>query len=142
MPDFPTDPNCIFCKIVARQIPAHQVYEDAQTLAFLDIGPLAHGHTLVIPKAHHAVLDQLPDPLAGTCMQVVVKLSRAVMTATGATAWNVLQNNGQTAQQSVDHVHFHIIPRATGDTIGYRWNAGRLKEKDADQLKKAIKASL
>lgn len=142
MSDLPTDPNCIFCNIIDGHLPCHRVYEDEQILAFLDIGPLARGHTLVIPKAHYETLDQLPGDLAGTCTQVVVKLSRAVTAATGTTAWNMLQNNGAEAQQSVAHVHFHIIPRHAGDTIGYRWNAGRLDSKDAHDLIEAIAGAL
>ncbi|MCC7191990.1 MAG: HIT family protein [Phycisphaeraceae bacterium] len=136
------DPNCLFCKIVAGQIPCHRVYEDANVLAFLDIGPLARGHTLVIPKAHFVTLDQMTPQDVSVCTAVLPKLSRAVCRATGATAWNILQNNGSAAQQSIGHVHFHIIPRAGGDTIGYRWNAGKLDAADAQSLIEKITGSL
>lgn len=137
-----TDPNCLFCKIAAGQIPCHRVYEDAGVLAFLDIGPLARGHTLVIPKTHFTTLDQMPPEAVALCAGVLPKLSRAVCEATGATAWNILQNNGTAAQQSVGHVHFHIIPRAAGDAIGYRWNAGKLDAADAKTLVEKIVGSL
>lgn len=136
------DPNCLFCRIVAGQIPCHRIYEDAEVLAFLDIGPLARGHTLVIPKAHFATLDQMTPQAVSVCAAVLPKLSRAVCRATGATAWNILQNNGSAAQQSVGHVHFHIIPRSSGDTIGYRWNAGKLDTADAQSLVEKITGSL
>ena len=140
--DNPNDPACIFCKIIAGEIPCHKLYEDAQVLAFLDIGPLSRGHCLVIPKAHYITIDELPDSLAEACAVVLPQLSRAVIAATGATAWNVLQNNGKVAGQAVDHVHFHIIPRSEGDALGYRWPAGSLDKEEANRLKEAITAEL
>ena len=134
--------TCIFCKIVSGQITCHRVHEDKHTLSFLDVGPLARGHTLVIPKSHYATLDQMPAELAGKCMQIVARIAPAILIATGAKAWNVLQNNGREAQQSVDHVHFHIIPRQTGDSIGYRWNASKLDESNARSLRDAIENAL
>jgi histidine triad (HIT) family protein len=142
MPTHPTDPSCVFCKIAAGQIPCHRVYEDEHALAFLDIGPLSPGHTLVIPKAHYAMIDQMPEALVAACMTLVPRLSRAVLAATGATAWNVLQNNGQIAGQAVPHVHFHIIPRREGDGLGYRWPAGKLDPAEAKGLVDAIRARL
>ncbi|MCE9591884.1 MAG: HIT family protein [Planctomycetes bacterium] len=144
MPTVPplSDPACIFCKIIAGQIPCHRLYEDGQVLAFLDIGPLSRGHTLVIPKAHHATLDQMSDALASACAAVLPRLSRALIAATGVEAWNILQNNGATAGQVVPHVHFHIIPRTRGDGLGYRWPAGKLDPNDAASLVESIKRSL
>ena len=101
----------IFSKIIRGEIPCHRVYEDEAILAFLDVSPLAPGHTLVIPKAAAATLDQLSDESAAAIGRALPKISRAVMKATGATAFNVLQNNGAAAHQAVLHVHFHIIPR-------------------------------
>ena len=136
------DPNCIFCKIAAGQIPCHKLYEDDQVLAFLDIGPLCEGHTLIIPKAHYVTIDQMPADLAAACMAVVPSLSRAIVAATGAEGWNVLQNNGQISGQAVDHVHVHIIPRRSGDGLGYRWPAGQLTDEDAKRLTEAVTREL
>lgn len=129
-----SDPNCIFCKIIAGEIPCHKIYEDNDTLAFLDIGPLSEGHCLVIPKEHYQTIDEMPDELAGKCMSVVSKLSKVLKDAIGMTAWNVLQNNGSIAGQAVGHVHFHIIPRSSEDGLGYRWNSGELSTDDAKRL--------
>mgnify|MGYP001945642809 CR=1 FL=1 len=130
--------NCIFCKIVAGELPCYRVYEDERVLAFLDIQPLARGHTLVIPKQHFARLEEMPEDLAGACASVATMLSRRVIAATGCTGWNLLQNNGRVAHQAVDHVHFHIIPRWAGDTFDFTWPAGKLDKDDAAELVKAI----
>ena len=143
MPDAtaPADPSCLFCRIIAGEIPCHKVYEDGRVLSFLDIGPLSRGHTLVIPKGHYETLADMPDELAGACMAAASRISRAVMAATGGEAWNILQNNGQIAGQVVPHVHFHIIPRTEGDNLGFRWPAGKLGE-EAKELLAAIKNKL
>jgi len=141
-PDTPADPNCIFCKIVAGDIPSYKLYEDDQVLSFLDVGPLSRGHCLIIPKAHYATIDLMPAQLASACAAIVPALSRAVVAATGVKGWNLLQNNGSLAGQAVDHVHFHIIPRAEGDQLGFRWPTGKLEADDAQKLLEAITSSL
>src|SRR5512136_659216 len=95
------DPTCIFCKIAAGQIPCYKVYEDEVVLAFLDIGPLVRGHTLVIPKDHHATVMETPDESLAAINARIPKIARAVLAATGAKACNVLVNSGAEAQQSV-----------------------------------------
>ena len=110
-------PETIFSKILRGEIPCHKVYEDDRVLSFLDIGPVALGHTLVIPKEPAVTLDELSDESAAAIGRVLPRLCRAVMKATGATAYNILQNNGPAAHQAVFHVHFHIIPK-TGDGAG------------------------
>lgn len=142
MPNHPTDPACIFCKIVAGQIPCHRIHEDEHTLTFLDIGPLSRGHSLIIPKGHYATLDLLPSPIAGVIGAALPRLGRALVAATGIPAWNVLQNNGTTAGQVVPHVHFHLIPRTPNDNLGYRWPAGKLDPSEAKQLVDAIRKGL
>jgi histidine triad (HIT) family protein len=115
--------DTIFSKIIRGEIPSHKVYEDALVFAFLDINPLSRGHTLVIPKEPAVTLDQLTDESAAAIGRVLPRLSRAVLAATGAKAYNILQNNGATAHQAVFHVHFHIIPKfdeVTGLGIGWR----------------------
>ena len=116
----------IFDKIIAGEIPCHRVFEDKHVLAFLDIGPLSPGHVLVIPKERKAQLHQLSDESAAALGRVLPRLCRAVMKATGATAYNVLQNNGAAAHQAVMHVHLHIIPKIGSQGLGLGWNAGKL----------------
>jgi histidine triad (HIT) family protein len=128
----------VFSRILDGEIPCHRVYEDEQVLAFLDVGPLSRGHTLVIPKERKAFLHELSDEQAAAIGRVLPRLARAVMQATGATAYNVLQNNGSAAHQAVFHVHFHIIPRMDQEGLGLRWDASQLDDEDARVLAKAI----
>ncbi len=142
MPDAPSDPTCIFCKIGTGQIPCHKLYEDETVLAFLDIGPLSHGHCLIIPKGHYVTIDQMPPEAVTACTRLLPGLSRAVVAATGCKGWNILQNNGKIAGQAVDHLHFHIIPRTAGDNLGYRWPAGKLDPAQAKVLVEEITRAL
>jgi histidine triad (HIT) family protein len=120
--------DCIFCRIVAGEVPSAKVYEDENVYAFLDIGPLSWGHTLVIPKVHvERITEMSPDEVA-VLMSVVPKLAKAVIEATDAEGLNVLQNNGRVSGQAVDHLHVHLIPRHAGDGLGYRWNAKEYPE--------------
>ena len=122
--------TCIFCKIALHQIPARIIHETDHCLAFLDIAPLAPGHTLVIPKRHAGTLADIAlESLLGLVAELP-RLTRAIQAATGAPGVNVLQNNGAPAGQVVMHVHFHLIPRWEGDGLGYRWNA---KEQNAQR---------
>ncbi len=120
-------PDTIFSKILRGEIPCHKVHEDAHTLAFLDIFPIALGHTLVIPKEPAPTLDALSDDSAAALGRVLPRIARATLRASGATAFNVLQNNGESAHQAVFHVHFHIIPKhPDGSGLGIGWKAGKL----------------
>lgn len=130
----------LFDKILAGEIPCHRVYEDDHVLAFLDIGPLSRGHTLVIPKERKAFLHELSDESAAAIGRVLPRLARAVMKATGASAYNVLQNNGAEAHQAVFHVHFHIIPRLGESGLGIGWRPGTLD--DGPELAQAIAAAI
>jgi len=130
----------IFTKILAGEIPCHRVYEDDKVLAFLDINPLSRGHVLIIPKEPAETLDQLSEDSAAAIGRVLPRLSRAVMAATGARHYNVLQNNGAPAHQAVFHVHFHIIPKLDDSGLGIDWPAGKLV--DGAQLAQAIAAKL
>lgn len=133
----------IFSRIVAGEIPCHKVYEDTHVLAFLDINPISRGHTLVIPKRAVAQLDQLPDEDAAAIGRVLPRLCRAVLKATGASAYNVLQNNGALAHQAVFHIHFHIIPKfSDADGLGIRWPAGKLDAEAAKSLAGTIAAAI
>ena len=130
----------IFDKILDGEIPAHKVYEDEHVLAFLDIGPLSQGHTLVIPKERKPFLHELSDDQAAAIGRVLPRLARAVMKATGAKAYNVLQNNGLEAHQAVFHVHVHIIPKLGEQGLGVGWKPGKLE--DGEALAKRIQQAL
>ncbi len=132
----------IFTKIIDGEIPCHKVYEDEHILAFLDIGPLSEGHTLVIPKERKAALHELSDESAAAIGRVLPRLCRAVMQATGAEAYNVLQNNGSAAHQAVSHVHFHIIPKYSDAGLQMSWAAGTLDDAGATRLVGQIRAAL
>ncbi len=132
----------LFDKILSGDIPSWKVYEDEHVFAFLDIGPLSDGHTLVIPKERKAMLHQLSDDSAAAIGRVLPRLCRAVLRATGATAYNVLQNNGTEAHQAVHHVHFHIIPKLGNDGLGVGWPAKKLTETTARELQEKIRKAL
>ncbi len=132
----------IFTKIIDGEIPCHKVYEDEHILAFLDIGPLSKGHTLVIPKERKAALHELSDESAAAIGRVLPRLCRAVMQATGAEAYNVLQNNGSAAHQAVPHVHFHIIPKYSDAGLQMSWAAGTLDDAGAKRLAVQMRTSL
>ncbi|MBI1303580.1 MAG: HIT domain-containing protein [Phycisphaera sp.] len=132
----------IFAKILRGEIPCHRVYEDEHVLAFLDIGPLSDGHLLVIPKEAKAHIHELSDDSAAAIGRVLPRLARAVMAVTGATAYNILQNNGAAAHQAVMHVHFHIIPKLGSAGLGVGWNAGSLDAARAAELVKSMQAAL
>lgn len=114
--------DTIFTRIVRGEIPCHRVFENERVLAFLDINPLAEGHTLVVPKRQVERLDQLPPDEAAEIARHLGRIAARVVAVTGAEGYNVLQNNGRAAGQEVPHVHFHIIPRRGGDGLGYRWH--------------------
>lgn len=136
----------IFSKILRGEIPSHRVYEDEHVYAFLDIGPLSKGHTLVIPKEEVATLDQLSEESAAAIGRVLPRLCRAVKQVSGASAYNLLQNNGAEANQSVFHVHFHIIPRfpdrEVGPGLGMRWKTSSLGADEGAQLAEALREAL
>ena len=133
----------IFSKIIAGEIPSHKVYEDELVYAFLDIGPLSAGHTLVIPKEAVATLDQLSDESAQAIGRVLPRLCRAVQAVTGCKDFNVLQNNGAPAHQAVDHVHFHIIPKPNANEgLGVGWPAKSLDPEQGEKLATRLREHL
>lgn len=104
-------------------------------MAFLDVGPLSRGHTLVIPKEPAVMLHELSEDSAVAIARVLPKICRAVMRATGAVAYNILQNNGALAHQAVSHVHFHVIPKfSEEDGLGIRWNSALLDRVEGEKL--------
>ena len=133
--------STIFDAILDGELPCHRVFENEHVLAFLDIGPLSHGHTLVIPKERRAQLHELSDDASAEIGRALPRIARAVMSATGATAYNVLQNNGSEAHQAVFHVHFHIIPRfPDGSGLGLNWAPSNIS--GGEELAAAISNAL
>lgn len=133
----------IFKKIIAGEIPCHKVYEDEWVLALLDIGPLSVGHTLVIPKEPAERLHELSEESAAAIGRVLPRIAKAVVAVTGASDYNVLQNNGAPAHQAVMHVHFHIIPKyPDGTGLGIGWKPGSLDNKQGAELAIKIAAKL
>jgi histidine triad (HIT) family protein len=113
-------PMNIFEKIINREIPATIVYEDDGILAFMDIGPIIKGHTLVIPKVCYDPVTETPDEVLAGLMSVCKRIAAAQIKGLGAEGVNIIQNNGAAAGQVVPHIHFHVIPRFAGD--GHHWN--------------------
>mmetsp|Transcript_52377 Transcript_52377/g.150950 ORF Transcript_52377/g.150950 Transcript_52377/m.150950 type:complete len:136 (-) Transcript_52377:114-521(-) len=131
----------IFEKIVAGDIPSHKVYEDDLVYAFLDINPLAPGHTLVIPKKCYEFLHEVPEETSAAIGRVLPRIAKAVMQASGTAEYNILQNNGSGAHQAVPHVHFHIIPKPSPEQgLKVGWPAGPAK--DAEAMRDKIVAAL
>jgi len=113
----PKDSDCIFCKIVAGDIPCAKVYESENCLAFLDIAPVNAGHVLVLPKGHYPTLMDIPEELGSDLTRTLSQVGKAVMEATGADGLNLMQNNYEAAGQLVHHAHFHLIPRFSDDGL-------------------------
>jgi len=129
--------NCVFCKIIAGVIPAAKIYEDAQTLAFLDIAPFEKGHVLVVPKRHAPMLTDLPAEDLQAVILVTQKIGACLLERLPCDGFNVFQNNGACASQTVPHVHFHVVPRRNGQTLN--WSPGSYASPEEAQ---AIQAKL
>ncbi len=134
--------DCLFCKMVAGQIPVTKIYEDDDVLAFLDIGPISDGHTLVIPKQHFEKLHDCPPELLGRVVERLGKIAEAVADAMNTDSYNVLCNNGRAAGQLVEHLHFHIIARKTGDGLLNRWPAYRYEQGRIEGIAEEIRKKL
>jgi histidine triad (HIT) family protein len=128
--------------MVAGHIPVTRIYEDDVILAFLDIGPLSDGHTLVIPKQHFEKLHDCPAELLGQVCSRLGKIAGAVSTAMQSDGYNLLCNNGGAAGQLVEHLHFHIIPRNTGDGVFRRWPSYKYPEGKAETIADKIRRNL
>lgn len=116
--------DCLFCKIVKKEIPATIVHEDEHVLVFMDIEPIIKGHALVIPKKHHDPITETPDDIAAKIFLTAKKIAAAQMNALGADGVNIMQNNGKASGQEVPHVHMHVIPRFSGDGHYWSWKRG------------------
>ena len=134
--------DCLFCKIIAGEIPCTKVYEDDKVLAFLDIHPVNIGHTLVIPKAHHVNLYDTEDATLAHMMTVTKKLSIAIKSALSADGINIEMNNESGAGQLIFHTHLHIIPRFSVDGLKHWPSARGYNEGEADEVAQKIKDSL
>jgi len=130
--------DSIFSKIIRGEIPCHRVYQDEWVLAFLDINPVARGHTLVVPKEPAATMAELSDQAAAGLGKALPRICRAVMKVTGATAYNLLQNNGAEAGQEVMHVHVHVIPRTASDGLRVTWRPAKLDAEQGADLARQI----
>ena len=135
-----SEEKCIFCLIASGDIPSAKVYEDDTVLAFLDLSPVHPGHTLVIPKKHYKDMLEVPSELGTAVFAALKKVGAAVVKATGATGFNVMQNNGLSAGQTMFHIHWHIIPRFDGDGLGV-WEQGNYPDAAAMQAMAAKVAS-
>jgi histidine triad (HIT) family protein len=137
-----SDDKNIFARILDGELPCHRVYEDPHVLALLDIFPLAEGHTLVIPKQRVRFLHELDDEHAAAIGRVLPRIARAVMRATGADAYNVLQNNGAAAHQAIFHVHFHVIPKLGDRGLGIGWHPSKAEPTATAELAARIAEDL
>ena len=126
--------NCIFCKIANGEIPAATVYEDEDFRAILDLGPASKGHTLILPKKHAANLFELPEETVAAAMVLAKKLATKMTDALHCDGFNILQNNGEAAGQTVMHFHVHLIPRYKNDTVDVKWAQGTLTEDDKKEI--------
>ncbi|MEM2915983.1 MAG: HIT family protein [Candidatus Woesearchaeota archaeon] len=133
--------DCIFCKIIAGKIPSMKVYENDKILAFLDIMPVNPGHTLVVPRAHHADLLETPDDVLSDMITRTKKIATAVMKAVNADGFNVGINTKPAAGQAVFHTHLHIMPRFRNDGLRH-WPHKTLSDDEMKKVQEAIKANL
>lgn len=134
--------SCIFCKIAGGEIPSATLYEDDDFRVILDLGPASKGHALILPKEHYANLYEIPDELAAKAMKLAKKMASAMTKALGCDGFNLVQNNGEVAGQTVFHFHMHLIPRYEGDGAGITWNPGTLTDEVRDGVVAKVKAEL
>lgn len=135
------DENCIFCKILAGEIPSTAVYEDDSFRAILDASPAARGHVIILPKNHASNIFELPDEDASKIMVVAKKIATALKKTYHCDGVNILQNNGEAAGQTVFHLHVHVIPRFENDDVKIGWKQGDMPE-DMAAIADEIKANL
>lgn len=128
------DENCIFCKLAGGEIPTATLYEDEDFRVILDANPAAKGHALIIPKEHYANLYELDDELAGKVLVLAKKMITKLTDILGCDGYNIVQNNGEAAGQTVFHFHMHLIPRFKDDGVGVTWKMGELTEEDKNGI--------
>lgn len=128
------DDNCIFCKIANGEIPSATLYEDEDFRVILDLAPAAKGHALILPKEHYANLYELDDSIAAKVFVLAKKMITKLTEILGCDGYNIVQNNGEVAGQTVFHFHMHLIPRYHDDQVGLGWNMGTLTEEDKNDI--------
>ena len=139
-----TDQDCIFCKIVAGEIPSTTIYEDEDFKVILDISPASKGHAVILPKNHAKNLFELPDDDAEKIFKVARKCGTAMMEVLHCDGFNVLQNNGEAAGQTVFHLHVHLIPRYDGDNVHIKWIPGpvEISQEETEKIVEAIRKNI
>ena len=126
--------DCIFCKIASGEIPSSTIYEDEEFRVFLDLNPATRGHALLVPKEHFTNLFELEDELCKKAFVLAKKIAGRMKNALGCEGFNLVQNNGEVAGQTVFHFHLHLIPRYQGDTAGITWAQGKASEEELEEL--------
>ena len=134
------DCNCIFCKIANGEIPSTTLYEDEDFRVILDLGPATRGHALLLPKNHFANLFELDDETAQKAILVAKKMAGKMKAALGEDGFNLVQNNGEAAGQTVFHFHMHLIPRYEGDQVGITWKPGTLTDEVKNEILEKLKS--
>jgi len=132
------DSNCIFCKIAAGEIPSKTLYEDEQFRVILDLGPAARGHALILPRDHYANIYEIPEETAGSAMKLAKKMAGILTEKLHCDGFNIVQNNGEIAGQTVFHFHMHLIPRYKDDGQVIGWKAGNPSQEELEEIKNII----
>lgn len=132
------DDNCIFCKIAAGEIPSATVYEDTDFRVILDLGPASKGHALILPKNHYRDLCGMDDGEAAKILPLAGRIGKAMEGSLGCDGFNVVQNNGTAAGQTVFHMHVHVIPRYEGGPRMVSWEPGQAKPEELEELAASI----
>ena len=132
------DANCIFCKIANGEVPSQTLYEDETFRVILDLGPATKGHALILPKEHHANLYELPETTAGEVMKLAKKMASVMTERLGCEGFNLVQNNGDLAGQTVFHFHMHLIPRYRADGQKIGWKQQEVSQAELEAVKDQI----
>ena len=132
--------DCIFCKIANGEIPSETVYEDEDFRVILDLGPASKGHALILPKAHAANIYEISDDMAAKAMILAKKMATKMTEALKCDGFNIVQNNGEPAGQTVFHFHMHLIPRYEGDQVGITWKPGTLTDEVKNEILEKLKS--
>ena len=132
--------DCIFCKIANGEIPSATLYEDEDFRVILDLGPASKGHDLILPKAHAANIYEISDDMAAKAMILAKKMATKMTEALKCDGFNIVQNNGEPAGQTVFHFHMHLIPRYEGDQVGITWKPGTLTDEVKNEILEKLKS--
>nr|WP_295260829.1 HIT family protein [uncultured Blautia sp.] len=132
--------DCIFCKIANGEIPSATLYEDEDFRVILDLGPASKGHALILPKAHAANIYEISDDMAAKAMILAKKMTTKMTEVLKCDGFNIVQNNGEPAGQTVFHFHMHLIPRYEGDQVGITWKPGTLTDEVKNEILEKLKS--